>query len=503
LGLVSLSSVYSVWRFLNVAIIAAALCFPTIVHSSPWIEPGDLRLRHSLQQLSDSRALHAPLTTWPVMWSAVAEGLAQGSLPVPANSLALAYVQFERSHQAPLGLRADFELSAAKSVSALRGFAEQSRGELQAGFELDWVGRRLAVGFAYSAVDDPADGKKERLDGSYIAANAGNWVLGAGAIDRWWGPGWQSSLILSTNARPIPSVWLNRKTPEAPEWGWLRWVGPWQLTLLVGQLEEERFIPDAKLLGARLTSMPFPGLELGVVRAIQWGGKGQAQDARSLGKALIGDSNEVGGDAGNELAGFDFRYGFAAGGVSYGAYGQVIGEDEAGNSPSKYMGLVGFDLASGWWSGSQRWFLEGVNTAAGVFQSGADFNVAFEHSQYRSGFNYRGRNIANTYSSDSSANTLGLMHFFDNGHNLVVTLTDATLSRDGNSVAINQQPNPPVRPQIPVMRQPLFHSLVRYERPVFQGWLTLQTEYTDQPIVLPGSEIPSKWQFMASWRYRF
>lgn len=436
------------------------------------------------------------------MWNGISDGLAQGENPAPAGSQELAYVQFERGYQGTPGLRAGFEINAAKSVNMLRGFADQPREELQVGLDVDWVGDRFAIGLAYSAVDNPQDSKKERLDGSYIAINAGNWVMGAGAIDRWWGPGWQSSLILSSNARPIPSVWLNRKTPETPDWNWLSWVGPWQLTLLAGQLEEERFVPDAKLLGARLTFMPIQGLEVGISRAIQWGGEGRPEDSRSLGKALIGDSNEVGDEVGNELAGYDFRYGFAVDDTSYGIYTQMIGEDEAGYQPSKRTGLLGFDAATSWWGGSQRWFLEGVNTTASDFNSDADFNIAFEHSLYQSGFNYRGRNIANTFGGDATAYTLGVMQFFSNGQNLMLTLTDAILSRDGNSTAISRQ-SPNIRPQIPVMRQPLFHGVVRYERPEFGGWLALQAEYTDQPIVLPGSETPSKWQVMASWRYRF
>ncbi len=42
-------------------------------------------------------------------------------------------------------------------------------------------------------------------DGSYLGVNVGNFMLSAGYIERWWGPGWDGSLILSTNARPIPA----------------------------------------------------------------------------------------------------------------------------------------------------------------------------------------------------------------------------------------------------------------------------------------------------------
>ena len=55
------------------------------------------------------------------------------------------------------------------------------------GMEKDWKGRK-DEGFA--------------LDGSYIAARLGNWSASFGQVERWWGPGWDGSLILSTNARP-------------------------------------------------------------------------------------------------------------------------------------------------------------------------------------------------------------------------------------------------------------------------------------------------------------
>jgi len=438
------------------------------------------------------------------MWVGVSQSLAQRAVFSAATSDALDYVQFERGYKERDVVRSELTLAASGSSTMLRGFSAQPREELQAGIAIDWVGDVFAASLSYSYFDDPEqDTKKQRFDGSYLAGNVGNWVLGAGAIDRWWGPGWQSSLILSSNARPVPSVWVSRKAPSAPEWSWLSWVGPWQLTLIAGQLEEERFVPEAKLLGARLTAVPLPGLELGFVRTAQWGGVGKSESARSLGKLIIGDSNEVGEEVGNQLAGYDFRYGFAAGGVSYGLYGQLIGEDEAGNAPSKQVGLIGVDMATRWWNGSQRWFLEGVNTSARDFEADPDFNVAYEHSQYRSGYNYRGRNIANTYGSDATAYTLGIIQFFENGQNLALLLTDATLSRDGDSVAIRHQRDPSVRPQIPVMRQPLFHGVLRYERPGLGGWLAVQLEYTDQPVVLPRDDIPEKWQVMGSWRYRF
>lgn len=499
---VSTLSVTSIKHELIRWIPALLLCSVSIAaQAAPWIAAGDLRMRHSLQSLSDQRALHAPTTTWPIMWSGVTSGLEAGDQSaVLTDSLDMAYVQFERGKQAKSGLQGEIQISGTSEATMFRSFASAPREESTGSIKLELVGDRFAVALNGHYATNPTDDEKERYDGSYLAFNAGNWVLGGGAIDRWWGPGWQSSLILSTNARPIPAVWINRKSTSAPAWRWLSWVGPWQLTMLAGQLEEERVIPDAKLLGARLTVVPIRGLELGFVRAIQWGGKGQSETSRTFLKALAGDSNEPGEKIGNELAGIDFRYGAAIGEATLGFYGQIIGEDEAGYAPTKRVGLIGFDAGTHLGQGSQRWFLEAANTIARDFYDDPEFQVAYNHSSYRSGYNYRGRNIGPSFAADARALTLGVMQFFANGHNLSLMLTDATLSVDGNSRAA--QVDPDIRYFIPDARQPLIHASLRYELSVLGGWLTVQAEYADQPVVLDGEEADD-WQLLGSWKYRF
>ena len=48
-----------------------------------------------------------------------------------------------------------------------------------------------------------------------IGVVAGNWSIAASTQDRWWGPGWDGSIILSNNARPIPSLTLDRVFTDA------------------------------------------------------------------------------------------------------------------------------------------------------------------------------------------------------------------------------------------------------------------------------------------------
>ncbi len=41
-----------------------------------------------------------------------------------------------------------------------------------------------------------------------------------------------------------------------------------------GQLDDYSAVPDAKLVGLRLTAQPLPYLELGASRAFQWAARG-------------------------------------------------------------------------------------------------------------------------------------------------------------------------------------------------------------------------------------
>ena len=84
---------------------------------------------------------------------------------------------------------------------------------------------------------DAAEGQTLRADGSYASARFGNVAVTAGLREQWWGPGWEGSLILGTDARPIPSLTVERVLADPFETPWLRWLGPWRATASVGQGE--------------------------------------------------------------------------------------------------------------------------------------------------------------------------------------------------------------------------------------------------------------------------
>jgi hypothetical protein len=125
-------------------------------------------------------------------------------------------------------------------------------GEISVGAQ--YLGDRFAMRLQATGVLDPEDGKEVRPDGSYVAAVLGNWMLHAGYIDRWWGPGWEGSLIYGSNSRPIPSITIERNYSDPSDHPWFRWIGQWRLVATMGQLESERTdAPNAQLFGMRAT----------------------------------------------------------------------------------------------------------------------------------------------------------------------------------------------------------------------------------------------------------
>ena len=105
---------------------------------------------------------------------------------------------------------AGVRLRGTNQPTSLRSFTDTPREDAELALRASWLSDHLALNLQGSVVADPEDGKQLRADGSYLGVNIGNFMISAGLMERWWGPGWDGSLILSTNARPIPSITLER-----------------------------------------------------------------------------------------------------------------------------------------------------------------------------------------------------------------------------------------------------------------------------------------------------
>lgn len=401
--------------------LALAGLFAAPASAGPWMDPGDSALRHDVQMLSDAGVIHAPLSSWPLAWADVVRDLkeADGNLSAALSDARQRVLRRYRRESRINRFSPHLRIAAANHPRQFRSFENTPResAELEAG--ADWTGTNFAYRLQMTAVDAPDDGKHMRFDGSYAAAIWGNWAFSASAQPRWWGPGWDGSLILSNNARPIPSITVQRHLSDPFESKWLHWLGPWQFLFTLGQLGPDRYVPDALFLGMRLNFRPIPALELGASRTAQWGGQGRPEDLSAFKDILLGRDNlgtngiNAANEPGNQLAGFDFRWQSPLFKAPYAVYGQFIGEDEAGGWPSRYTGLAGIETWGAWGREGASWRLhaEYADTATGGFYSSQPlYNYAYQHHIYRSGYVYRGRIIGHSLGGDGRMTSLGLLY---------------------------------------------------------------------------------------------
>lgn len=403
--------------------------------------PGDARLRHDIELLADRGILRGPVTTWPIPWPQIAADLAdvpEDRELAPATAAALDRVRWQlhlnkRSADARTGVFA----RGGSDPQFLRSFDDTPRAEAETGAYVDWINDRLGGRLQLSYALDPADDREVRLDGSWIGLALGNWMLGAGWMDRHWGPAWQGGLIMSDNARPRAGLSLQRLRAKPYESWLLSWMGPWTLNFFVERLESDRAIPNTMLTGFRFAFRPLESLEIGLSRTAMFGGEGNKVDLGTIADVVTGQSNPTnpsigGGKDINQLGGMDFRWRLPY--INSALYGEMIGEDEKSGHPFKMLGQAGIEFWGGIGDAGASWRLayERIDTKADIFGEGG-FGIAYNSAQFTTGYRYRGRSIGHPADGDALLNALRAMFVTADGQTMRLVLTDGDLNRDGRS----------------------------------------------------------------------
>lgn len=420
---------------------APAICWCSFAAASPLIDPGDQVLRHDIQRLADARIIKGPVTTWPLAWGPILADLrdvdVSGLAPALADSVTrLQYRGRLESRTEVLEFKA--EVGAASEPTRIRSFQDTPRGDVEVSAGAEWAGNRLSAEINVQHVDGDPEVDEFRGDGSMIGMTLGNWLVSANTLERWWGPGWDGSLILSNNARPIPSITLDRVFTDPFATRWLSWLGPWDLSLTFGQLESDRVVRNARFFGMRVNFRPLESLELGVFRTAQWCGDGRPCGADTFVDLFLGRDNrgdegiDTTNEPGNQLAGVDFRWVPPWLGRQNTIYGQLVGEDEAGGFPSRWLGQVGAErtgyVFDRW---STRVFGELAATSCQFYESSEIFDCAYNHSIYRTGYRYRGRAIGHGADGDARLLSVGIVAVDANQTQWSALLRYGRLNRGG------------------------------------------------------------------------
>ncbi len=405
---------------IRVALTVGALTvLPTF--AEPVLSPGDIQLRHDIQLLNDSDVIDVPLTAWPISIADLRAGLEDRVDFQSVEALMAAVDRVKgrlRSELHQSYVHTGLSVSASENPRFIRSFEDTPRDAGEIKGTLSWMSDWFTINLAVTAVADPLDGNEVRPDGTYVGVAGGNWMISAGWQERWWGPGNDGSLILSTNARPSPGISVSRLSSAPFETKWLSWIGPWTLTAIMNELDDDRLIRNAWLFGVRGSFRPpRTGLEIGISRTAQWCGDSRPCDLSTFGDLLVGNDNRgvnvsIEEEPGNQLGGFDIRWKLP-GRVPVALYMQWIGEDGRGGG-----GAIGSWLRQGgaeFWGEfgavSHRTFIEYSDTTCqkgGFGFSGPVSNCAYNHFNiYKSGYRYQRRSLGHGIDGDGRSYSFG------------------------------------------------------------------------------------------------
>lgn len=367
----------------------------------------DESLRTDLNWLNQQGVIQISTSTWPMSGDEIQRALAAADVSNSTQQQVIDSVQAAvKADNAMLkaGLYAE---SDQKNIP--QAFADKQKSKFQAALELNAGNENWDAKIRVNAEKDPQidNDQDVNVEGSYIAGKLWNQWLIAGQIPTYWGPGHDGSLIRGDASRPVYGLTAQRAEQKAFETPWLSWIGAWQYQAFAGQLDHYSAVPDAKLIGLRVTAQPLPYFELGASRAIQWGGEGRPESLNSLWDAFVGNKDNGGTgepDPSNQIAGFDARLNLQSlASIPFSLYGQYVGEDEAGGLPSKKMYLAGLDYSSSFKNMPYQLYTEWADTRT----NGEVRGISYNHSTYTDGYYQHGFPLGHAMGGDGQMYSVG------------------------------------------------------------------------------------------------
>src|SRR5690606_31926979 len=385
----------------------ASLALSSSLTFAQGIVLNDQDLRTDLNWLNQQGVIQISTSTWPMSGDEIQRALSQAKI---SNNNQQKVIDSVMAHLNASNQLLKASLFAETDQKHLpQAFGDQQKAQYQAGLELNAGNQNWDARLRVNAEKDPQIDHDQdvNVEGSYIAGKLWNQWLIAGQIPTYWGPGHDGSLIRGDASRPVYGVTMQRAEQNAFADQCLSWIGPWQYQAFAGQLDDYDAVPDAKLIGLRVTAQPLPYLELGASRAIQWGGEGRPESLSSLWDAFVGNKDNGGTgepDPSNQIAGFDARLNLQPlVHVPIGMYAQYIGEDEAGGLPAKKMYLAGVDYSSSYKNMPFQLYTEWADTRT----NGKAQGISYNHSVYKDGFYQHGYPLAHAMGGDGQMISVG------------------------------------------------------------------------------------------------
>ena len=181
-----------------------------------------------------------------------------------------------------------------------------------------------------------------KFDKSYINYETGIANLSIGKINRNWSFSKKSSLILSSNSRPLEAISINLK--DKFNMKWFPSTVNWAIELINGSTKNSFNGENSMLTGTRVIISPTEKLSFEFLQTAQWGDQNDNLYSTDI-DILLPINTNIGKNSNiNKMAGFGLSYSVPSNENTYRFYIQAIGEDEAGNLPSCYAWMTGLEV---------------------------------------------------------------------------------------------------------------------------------------------------------------
>lgn len=372
-----------------------------------WAEVGDRALRSDIEILAAHGLITGLVTTWPVPYGQL-KGLADNERlqyePEYVRRAATRVLASLRGRPAVDGVAGVVDARVTNSPALVRDFGTLSRDQADVRVGADWNGENTALSVRVGGQTRfSGDQKVAALDGTAISSVWGNVRFYGGWIDQWYGPGWDSSLILSNNARPFPKIGLMRDNPTAFETPWLSWLGPWQVNFFVGLLDGPRVATNTAMASLRVTLAPINGLEIALTRMTEFCGKGHPCNPVNAAFHFRNDSQSV--NETNDEVSIEAKGTINAGSWTISPYFQIMNEDTGPFVHAGASHLLGSSINAPIGDHGAHWRVTAEYTDSvatfNAFGGTVVHGVSYNNGDYVDGFRYRGRTLGFSLDSDS------------------------------------------------------------------------------------------------------
>lgn len=431
---------------------AAGLCLMSagtgVAHAGPWAEIGDSALRSDIELLADAGVIDNVTMTWPLPWTGILTEInAAKDLDGQSDFVRAAARRVREraiAETRPNTLTFGLNLDATNSPDTIRGFNALGRQKAQSQLTADYLGKTFVVHLAVGAqTTNRYDHQSLVLDDSYVAQRLGDAVVYAGYRSHWWGPGWNSSMILSNNARPFPQIGITRVDTSGFQSPWLSWIGPWQAEFFVGVLDGPRVNRNVIYDGLRFAFSPLRHLEIAFTRTNEMCGTGNpsGQPCKPLTDYFHLTNNNGGINRVNDEGSLEFKYSGMLSGVAYQAYVQFMNED--GPNPfihSRTSHLAGANFEFPMRDGLGRLTLEYASSVPTehLWWGPTIYGFAYTNYQFVDGMRYRDRTLGFSLDTDSQLLSAQAMYADDDGRTYELTYYHASISNPNNPGGIGQ-----------------------------------------------------------------